>query len=161
MLLEQVRRFVRQQPARHRRWSRDVHAIRALFDAEHRDLLLVVTLGPLSGKHAVLPGMPRADDVLVAHAAIAQGPAFVIAAISDGGKTAPVMKDGNAVTLELHAEWRACSKLVRRADEMPGLGDHATSCASSSGSRASRRIAPRCRRLRNDPPRNALPRSSR
>src|SRR6266496_2470458 len=64
VLLEQMRRLVLDQFARHHGWRLHVHAVRPLLHREHRDLLLVVAFGSLARDHAVLPGVPGAHHDL-------------------------------------------------------------------------------------------------
>src|SRR5207245_11668996 len=120
VLLEEVRRHVLDQLARHGGRRLHVHAVRALLDGEHGHLLLVVAFGSLPGDHAVLPGMPRAHHELAAQPALGQRAALVVARVPDGAEVTLVEEHGDGPTLELDGERNAVRELGPIPEPVPG-----------------------------------------
>src|SRR5439155_25045697 len=118
--LEQVRRLVLDELARHHGRGLDVHPVHALLDRERRHLLLIVARGSFAGDHAVLPPVPGAHHEFPAHPALAQRSPSVITDVGDSGETALVQKHGDLMPLDLEGEGNAREQLVARAEAVPG-----------------------------------------
>src|SRR5207253_2338988 len=95
-----------------------VHAIGPLLHREHRDLLFVVTRGPLARDHAVLPGVPGAHHELAVQAAFGQRAALVVAGVADRPELAVVEKQRDRPAVELESAGDARAQLGRLSDRI-------------------------------------------
>jgi hypothetical protein len=120
VFLEQVQLLVLDEPARKLRRRGDVHPVLPLLHAEDGDLLLVIALGAAPGDDAVLPPVPGADDVLVAHAALAERSALVVARVSDRAKTTLVKEDRDRVAVGPQGAGNPREELLPRPEAVPG-----------------------------------------
>lgn len=121
VVLQQMRRFVLDQLARHDRWRLDPYSVQPLLDGEDRHLLLIEALGAAAGDDAVFPAVPWAHHVLAVEPPLAQRAAAMVAAVGNGAKGAVVMKDRDAVAIELHREGSSCEQFVPTAEAVPGV----------------------------------------
>ena len=121
VLLEQHRRLMGDEMARHGRWRPHVHPVGPLFERVDGHLLLVVARGPSSRDHAVFPGVPRAHYELAMQAALGQRAAFMVAAIGDGAEQAVVEKDRDLMAARGHRDWCCRSQPSGCADPVPRL----------------------------------------
>ena len=121
MRLQQMRRFVLEQLPRHDRWRLHVHAVGALLDREHRDLLLVECLRTPARDDAVLPAVPGTHHEFVPEPPLAQRTAAVVAAVGDGADGTAVIEDRDPVAVELHRVGDSREQLLPRAQTVPGI----------------------------------------
>ena len=124
VLVEEVRRLVLDELARHDGRKLHVHPIRAFLEGKHRHLLFVVAGRPLAGQHAVFPPVPGTHHELAAHPALRERAALVIADVGDRREAPLVEEDGDAVALDLDRERDPGEQLVHGAEAVPGRCRH-------------------------------------